>query len=142
VEAGARRFEAHKLGEGAWRIDMCPMAGGALAADEGGVTTVWSRAEELFRCRPGAREEPLGRGAQPASGAGREGVWVAWIRGGRAGELQLLAPGASEPRTIAERASYPAFAASAAGAGPLALLWEERGAEGQRAVRCLVLERP
>jgi len=131
------RFDAgEKLGQGTWTIDACPMAGGALARTGDGLVTAWLRDGELFRCRPGAAEESLGRGAYPAMATARGGAWLAWIAERETGELLVLGPGDERPRAVASDAAYPAWAGGGAGDEPLFLLWEQRSKGHGRSVRC------
>ncbi len=64
---GGRTFsEASRLGRGHWRLDHCPMDGGAVAAVKPGeVATVWRRQKEVFATLPGHPEVKLGAGEQP-----------------------------------------------------------------------------
>lgn len=121
--------EAQKLGKGAWQLDACPMDGGGLAADAAGhVTTIWRRAEEIFRCTPGEEEELLGRGMQSwaAAGPGRGhdgGIYLLWLSK-RQGDLMLQAPGDRSPQKLAAGASDPVIASPADGKGPVVAAWE------------------
>jgi hypothetical protein len=128
---GGRTFDAaRKLGQGTWVYNACPMDGGGLAADvDGRVQTVWRRQQTLFRCADSQPETPLGRGEQARAVRGPDGVYLTWITR-RPGELLVLAPGATKPAMIAERAIDPAIAAAPTGKGPVVVVWEEPGADG------------
>jgi hypothetical protein len=108
---GGRSFaSATKLGNGTWKLEGCPMDGGALAVDGGGmIGTVWRREKEVFFARPGQPEQLLGTGADPAIAVGRGGAWsVAFrneggvsLRGGKGSEARSLASGGQAPAILA-----------------------------------------
>jgi BNR repeat-like domain len=108
---GGRTFEpATKLGHGAWKLDACPMDGGALAVDERGVVgTVWRREKEVFFARPGQPEQPIGLGGDPAIAFGRNGALSVIFRDdegvslsdGSSPATRIVAPGAQTPVLLA-----------------------------------------
>jgi hypothetical protein len=61
---GGNKFEqAQKLGEGNWKLDGCPMDGGALVVtNNGDVKTVWKRKDNIYACEPGKPEQKIGEG--------------------------------------------------------------------------------
>jgi len=118
-----------KLGQGSWKLAGCPMAPGGLVPQRDALLSLWSRDDKIFRCAAGGLEELLGQGKELAAGGGVRGAYLAWIEGGAAGELKLLEPGAKSARLLASQAHWPAFSAGAEGL-PLALAWEEHGADG------------
>lgn len=122
---GGKSFDAAtKLGEGTWTINACPMDGGAVAVGpEGVVETAWRREGVVFADRPGRPERKLGEGVQPWIAAGPGGPTVAWLAR-RPGPLLVLAPGASEPITLAEVAGDPVVASGLGGRGPVVAVWE------------------
>lgn len=70
---------AHKLGEGTWKLNACPMDGGRIVALGGGkFGAVWQRAGEVFLVRAEEPEASLGKGKQPVAIAGSGQVIVAW----------------------------------------------------------------
>ncbi len=108
---GGITFEAAtKLGHGTWKLDGCPMDGGALAANEqGAIATVWRREQDLFFARPGQPELLVGAGADPAIALGPRGEWAVAYRdtrgvsvtdGGSRG-AQTLGPGGQAPAILA-----------------------------------------
>src|SRR5205085_10647001 len=57
---------ATQLGTGNWKLDMCPMDGGAINADdEGHVVSIWRRQDAIYRVAPGEREDRIDIGQQP-----------------------------------------------------------------------------
>lgn len=120
---------AVKLGQGSWALAGCPMAPGGIVPRRDAPLSFWSREDKLFRCAVGGQEELLGQGKELAAGGGTGGVYLAWIEGGAAGELKLLVPSEKTARSIASRAHWPAFSAAPAEQWPLALVWEEHGAD-------------
>ena len=70
---------ASKLGEGAWKLDACPMDGGGIAHDaHGDIVTVWRREAALFLDEPGKPEHRLGEGKNAALAIGSRGTYVVW----------------------------------------------------------------
>ena len=108
---GGRTFEpATKLGRGTWKLDGCPMDGGALAVDERGVVgTVWRREQEVFFARPGQGEQRIGVGGDPAIAFGLNDAWSVVFRddhgvtmsAGNGLETRSLASGAQAPVLLA-----------------------------------------
>jgi hypothetical protein len=134
---GGRMFsEAQQLGVGHWRLDNCPMDGGAVAVQKPGeVATVWRRQKEVFATLPGQREEiRLGPGEQPWVAADHRGIWMTWIsRDG--GDLSLRRPKHQQSEVIAHQAADPVIAAPSNGTGPVVLAWES----GQDRRACLAV---
>lgn len=119
---------AQRLGEGTWRLDACPMDGGAVAAGPAGtVETVWRRTDSVFAARPGEPERRLGRGQQPWAAWGPGGVYTAWLGpdpDGHPNALWVQTPDDPDARPTAPAAGSPVLAASPDGHGPVVLLWE------------------
>jgi hypothetical protein len=60
---GASFSSAQKIGMGDWKLNACPMDGGALALNENGkVQTVWKREGNIFTAVPGVPEVKIGEG--------------------------------------------------------------------------------
>lgn len=117
---GAQKFsEPAKLGTGAWKIDFCPMDGGALADVGGSLTAVWRRDTSVYLSAGSADERLVGNGEQPWIAGGT----VVWLEK-RGGKLLSLAPGAKDPLTLAESADDPVIAVAPDGKGPLYVAWE------------------
>jgi hypothetical protein len=123
-DAGATFSAATRLGQLSWRLDGCPMDGGALASGrEGAVQTIWARSGSIFLHAPGGVERRLGPGAQPTAAMGADGIWAAWLQQ-RPGPLVVLAPGTSEPKVLAKSANDPSLAAAFDGHGPVIAVWD------------------
>lgn len=131
---GGRTFsKAEQLGQGHWRIDHCPMDGGAVAAGRTGqVASVWRREKAIFATLPGQKQEVrLGSGEQPWIAVNPQGVWMSWISKD-GGELFLQRPQHTRPETMAQHANDPVLAAPLAGNGPVVLVWEEGRRQNKR----------
>lgn len=135
---GGRTFgEARKLGHGTWKLDACPMDGGAVAAGEGGrVETVWMRAGTMFSATPGEAEQKLGPGVQGWTAMAPDGPYSVWIEK-RPGRLLAVRPGDSSPVTIADRAGDPVVASALGGRGPVVAAWEDKSGGGGIRARVL-----
>jgi hypothetical protein len=133
--------DAAKLGEGTWRLDACPMDGGAIAAaGPDRLMTVWRRDKQIFRTVSGqTREQRLGPGEQPWAAAGLDGAFLVWISR-RPGDLWLLAPGQSAPLKLATRATDPAIAAPLGKVGPVVVAWESPLGEGSAVLTSVVAD--
>ena len=60
---GASFAQAQKLGTGSWKLNACPMDGGALSVNQQGeVQTVWRRQNKIFAAMPGMPEHEIGEG--------------------------------------------------------------------------------
>jgi hypothetical protein len=120
---GGRTFEpARKLGAGTWKLEACPMDGGALAIDAAGrVTTVWRREETLYATEAAGPERMLAPGRNAAAAATRSGTHVVWTDGKA---VMRKRPSAAAPEMIAPDGGFPAI--TAAGDG-VVLAWEANG---------------
>jgi hypothetical protein len=114
---------AVRLGDGTWPLSACPMDGGGLARGaDGGVVTAWRREQQVFTAVPGAREQLVGEGTDPAVAAGTGGPLVAWT--GPEG-LSVATP-AGPSRVVDPAGSFASVGAAADGRAVLA--WQ-RGAQ-------------
>jgi hypothetical protein len=123
---GGETFQAAvKLGAGSWRLDACPMDGGALAATSPGkLTTVWRRERQIYRTQPDQLEEQLlGDGEQPWAAATSQGAYVVWLNR-RPGDLMFLGPKSGRAIKLTAQANDPVVAAPLAGKGPVVVVWE------------------
>ena len=98
-----------KLGTGAWKLDACPMDGGALQIDAGGSPiTVWKRESDIFLSLRPEAEQDLGAGRQPILAATPRGPAVAWTEGKT---LKVVAPGQQNPASLDNEAVFPSMVA-------------------------------
>ena len=104
-----RSFDpAAKLGEGAWKLNACPMDGGGIDASGKEVETIWQRKGQIYRSNLAGAEHLLGDGTRPAI----SGHLIAWIDARR--ELMLCSSSDETPSSIAHEASDPSVASNAA----------------------------
>ena len=137
-----RSFSAPKrLGSGHWRIDHCPMDGGAIAISHSGkMATVWRRDKEILATLPGHNAEvSFGRGEQPWLACDERGTWITWLAP-RGGQLSLQHPGTGRPEVISQHAADPMIAASVFGKSPVVLVWEEGENRSMKALRVQVFQ--
>jgi hypothetical protein len=125
ADEGQTFSEAKKLGLDTWKLDACPMDGGALAAaDPAKLVTIWRRNKQIFQTQADqVGEQLLGSGEQPWATASREGVYLAWLSK-RQGELWLKSPQTPKPKKLAMQASDPMLTSPVSGVGPVVLVWE------------------
>lgn len=62
TDGGNTFSQAQKLGTGNWKLNGCPMDGGAIALDNGTPETVWRREDKIFNAAPGMPEKEIGEG--------------------------------------------------------------------------------
>jgi BNR repeat-like domain len=139
---GGKTFgTAAKLGIGAWRLDRCPMDGGAIAvASPGKVTTVWRRRKQVFRLDSvGEREQLLGTGEQAWAAATPRGTWLVWLTR-RQGDLWLQSPTSTRPEKLAAHATDPVVATPRSGKGPVVVVWETGSGREQTILARVVKE--
>jgi hypothetical protein len=83
--------QAKKLGKGNWKLDGCPMDGGAFAVNEAGkIQTVWKRKDNIYTCEPGTPEQQIGEGRNCTMETLNGKNVYAWTENGK---VILLKPG-------------------------------------------------
>lgn len=83
ADGGATFAPAQKLGSGTWKLNACPMDGGAVTLSSAGQPlTVWRRENTLFTCRPGQSEQAVGTGRNVTAATGPSDTAVVWDEGG------------------------------------------------------------
>ncbi len=113
--------EARKLGRGEWKLNGCPMDGGAVVfTPHGDVQTVWRRESTTYVAASTETEQKLADDAmQPIVFSDRAGVAYAWQSGPR-----IMLQRADEPATVlTETGQFPAAAGRADQASVIA--WED-----------------
>ncbi len=125
ADGGASFQTARKVGIGTWNLDACPMDGGDLdISPSGNAVTVWRRKDQIFTTTDKSlKERSLGRGEQPEIAISAEGEFIVWLSR-RGGELKLLRPGSTSPKTIATNASDPVIAAAGSSPHHIMAAWE------------------
>jgi hypothetical protein len=113
-----------KLGSGTWRLNACPMDGGALQFDSTGkAVSIWRREGEVFLSTGPSQEQRLGPGRQPILTATPRGPVLAWTEGKA---LKVLRPGQASAAILDSDAAFPSIVALPNGS--VALAWEQKGA--------------
>lgn len=122
---GGKTFgPAVKLGAGTWKLNACPMDGGALQVGaDGQPLTIWRREGEVFLSTGPNMEQRIGAGRHPILVTTPRGPALAWTEGM---QLKVLAPGQKDATMIASDAAYPSMVALSGGA--VVLAWEQGGA--------------
>jgi hypothetical protein len=118
---GASFASPHKLGNGTWKLNACPMDGGGLAVSGGKILTAWRRDGDVLLAEPGQGERKVGTGKDVALAVSGGRVYVSWINGSK---LEVWKDGKVE--TLSGEGAFPALCGLPAG-GVLAA-WEEKGA--------------
>lgn len=130
-DGGKTFVGARKLGLGTWKLEGCPMDGGAVAVDEKGqVATIWRRDQTVFATDGTRPEKALGPGRNPAAVSARGGLYAAWTRGP---SVVVWRPGVEPPEVVDEDGAFPSMAALSNGS--VAVAWESKGAIVIRTVR-------
>jgi hypothetical protein len=124
---GATFSEAKKLGNGAWKLNACPMDGGMLAAGQkGSLVTAWRRDGEVYTvATSNGKEKSLGRGEQPWAATSKNGVVIVWTVG-REGDLFIQMAGTNQPQKLSEGARDPMVASATNREGPVIACWESK----------------
>ena len=118
---GATWSPAQLVGQKHWKIDTCPMDGGAIGGDDTAQTfTIWRSGDAIFRDKLGYPETRVGEGVQPWIYGG-QGVYCVYLKQ-RPGALMMF-KGGDMPRAISHEADDPVVAGPASGDGPVVAVW-------------------
>ena len=99
-DGGANFSDAAKLGQGSWKLDACPMDGGAMTiTDRGEVVTIWRRELEIYVARPGQAEQRIATGRSPMLASRGAKTVVVW-QDGR--DIMLRALDADAPAVVGQ----------------------------------------
>jgi hypothetical protein len=122
---GGKTFgPAAKLGAGTWKLNACPMDGGALQiGTDGKPVSIWRREAEVFLFTGPNPEQRIGAGRHPILATTRRGPVLAWMEGKA---LKVKTPGQTDATTFDSEAAYPSMVALPSGA--IVLAWEQGGA--------------
>ena len=126
---------AKKLGTGTWKLNGCPMDGGAIALDsDGKALTAWRREKTAFAAAGSGAEQQLADSAlQPVVVAGKHGPYYLWESGGGL----MLKKGAGTLGPFAEKATFAAGAATPKGGG--VIVWQSE-ANGTKTLLADILD--
>ena len=104
---------ARQLGAGTWKLNGCPMDGGALVLRSGGAPiTAWRREKAIFAADPALIEQKLAdSGVQPVVVTTSRGDYFLWETDGNL----MLKKGAAPVEKLAANASFAAAAPLAKG---------------------------
>ena len=100
---GQRFAPAQKLGQGTWKLNACPMDGGALAVTQGKVVSAWRRDGDVFLAEAGAPEQKVGTGKDVALARGKRGTYIAWTH---ESAIEVLTPNATAPTLLAPAGAF------------------------------------
>ena len=113
-------YRTAKLGNETWKLDACPMDGGALALDsKARIKSVWRRGDTVFHAVPGGQELELDKGKNPAMTYSAYGPYIAWSEGPN---LMLRTPDQKQAKLLAEGAYI-----NLAGFSDIYAAWEDKG---------------
>ncbi len=126
TDGGVTFPDAKKLGAETWKLNGCPMDGGAFAfAATGKPLAVWRREKTVHAGEVGAVEMSLAQdAAQPVVTFGKNGAAYVWQQDGGL----MFQRGAGPAIRLADDGSFPAIAASSD--GKLLIVWESRKSPG------------
>ncbi len=133
---GGKTFAAaQKLGSGTWKLNGCPMDGGAIAFDAAGKTlTAWRREKTVFASDlAGAEEKLADSSTQPVVVSSKDGAYEIWES---AGGL-MLRKGTANASRLADDARFAAAAAIPKGGA--IVMWESQ-AKGKNTLLAAVVE--
>ena len=114
--------KAQKMGTGTWLLNACPMDGGGLALDDGGLVSAWRRDGQLYLARPGEQETLLGNGKDVALAVGKKGVYTGWSS---AGGIQIRLPDAKAAEPLHREGAFVNLLALPD--GTILAAWEHQG---------------
>ncbi len=120
---GKQFTAAQKLGTGTWKLNACPMDGGALAVHRGKVISAWRRDGDVYLTEGDGPEKKVGTGKDVALAVSKKGTYVAWTH---EAAVQVLTPKASVPTLLGAGGAFVNLLAMPDG-GVLAA-WEASGA--------------
>lgn len=118
ADGGKSFTAAGKLGSGTWKLNACPMDGGALALHKGGVVSAFRRDKEILVASDDKSESVAGTGRDPVVAVTKAGPYVAWTS---AAGIQVLKPGAISPEMLGPGGQYVHLTGTA---GVLIAAWE------------------
>jgi hypothetical protein len=130
-DAGKKWSPAEKLGDRTWKVNMCPMDGGAVVGTKKGFAAAWRADSDVSLARVGGEAwlGIVGRGKQPWLADGPRGPFVLWLDGTTLEMFEARpAPGGKRRmnvEAIAQGASDPCVASALGGKGPVVAVWQQ-----------------
>lgn len=123
TDGGKTFTEAVKLGAGSWKLNACPMDGGAIAVRGGKALTAWRR-EHVVYATFGSddKEVRFGDGEQPIVAALGSGAIIVWVKR-RPGDLLYQRDSEAKSTRLAVDANDPVAASSPDGTR-VVVAWE------------------
>ena len=79
---GVAFSKPEKLGNGTWKLNACPMDGGAVTSTPEGTFAVWRRRTEINLSAPGQLEVKLGEGTKPVLARTNGAIQAVWQESG------------------------------------------------------------
>ena len=124
-DGGVTFAKAVKLGQGSWKLDACPMDGGAVAiTSDGQLTAIWRRDRHVYlTANRSSEEQKLGTGLQPWLAATDRGLYSVWITD-RPGNLYLASASDDRQIKLAIQARDPVVATASTRKAPVVVAWE------------------
>jgi hypothetical protein len=117
---------ASKRGEGFWKLNLCPMDGGAIASVGDEVVSIWRRGTSIYTSQLDQKSERfLGEGEQPWVAATRKGPFFIWSKR-RGSEALLVSPRIPFPQVLDRIAIDPVVACGPHEQSPVVAAWESR----------------
>ena len=106
-DAGKTFPPPRRLGRETWKLNACPMDGGALAVSANNkVFSVWRRDKEIFVAHPDSKESKLGDGKDPAVVSGmNDHIYAVWVAPD--GSLQTRSSEEDKVRQLSPKGAYP-----------------------------------
>ncbi|GAB3704164.1 hypothetical protein GCM10027592_35210 [Spirosoma flavus] len=83
ADGGTSFTSPQKLGLGTWKLNACPMDGGAVSLSKTGTPlSVWRRENTVYMCRPGEQEQAVATGRNVTLTTRRADTALAWDEAG------------------------------------------------------------
>lgn len=97
-DGGNTFLPAQKMGNGTWKLNACPMDGGAISLNKKGIlTTVWRREGQLFKSNPGEPESLISSGRNASIATTNQNTFITWQN---QNQVWLIQSGQSEPISL------------------------------------------
>lgn len=119
---GTHFSPAAKQGTGAWKLEACPMDGGAFTVSNNQVSSAWRRESSIYLALQGQTEQLLGPGKDVAMASTPRGHSIAWTQ---ESNIVALSPNAKQPQILGPGAFVNLLALPN---GQVLAAWESGGA--------------